>query len=167
MKRRLIAGTVAVAAVAVVAIAASVEAPSGDAIPPIWPLPATVLGAAAFALGVHTLVTDRLRPVSVAATAVTVLLAVLATAPTFNYTWHSPSASYLLLGVTVLPAALGAAVKRANRRLVWILGAAVVALGVVAGVWNTSRSVPAGLAVHLVRSVPAGLVGYALTTAVE
>lgn len=163
MKRRLVAGTVAVAAAAVVAVATGAEAPPGDAVPPVWPLPATALGAAGFALSVHTVATDRLRPASVTATTATVQLAVLATVPSLNYTLHSLSAPYILVGITVLPAALAAAAKLGRRHLALALAFGVVALGAAGGVHDESRPVLSFFAVHLARSLPAGLLGYGLT----
>jgi hypothetical protein len=153
-----------VAAALVLAVAASATGtPPGDAVPAFWPYPATAVGALALALGVHASVTERVRPRSVAATTAIVGLATAATVPAVNYTLHSASAPYILVGITVLPAALGAATKRRRRRLALALGLCVVALGVVGGGVDANRPLRSFFAAHVALSVPGGVVGYVFT----
>jgi len=160
--RRTVAGAVALVAAAVILVAARDHAPPG-AIPPIWPTPVTVLAALALATATHAAVTGRLRPNRVSATTAVVLLAVLATAPTFDYTWHSPSAPYFVVGLGALPAALGAAVKSREPRLTAALAGAALLVAVAGGAVNGGWSVPEFVGVHAAATLPAAAIGYALT----
>jgi len=160
-RRRLAAGAVAVAAAAAILVAARDHAPPG-AIPPVWPYPVTVVAALALATAAHAAVTGRPRPRTAPATAAVVLLAALATAPTFDYTWYSPSAPYFVVGLAALPAAVGAAAKHQQSRLGGALAATALLVGVAGGVVSGGWSVPEFVGVHAVASFPAAALGYAL-----
>lgn len=158
-------GAVAALGAVCLVAAAVAAAANGGTIPSFWPYPAAVLGSFALAYGVHTVVTGRFQSTSVVTTAAVVFAAMLLTTPVLDYAPGSASLPYFLVGITVLPAALGAAAKRANRRLVLVLAAAVVGLGVVAGSQNTSWSVPSFVAIDLAVSAPGALVGWRFTAA--
>ena len=160
--RRLGAGAVALVAAAVILVAAQDHAPPG-AIPPIWPIPVTVFAAVAFATAGHTAVTGRLRPNTVLATTAVVLVAILATAPTFDYTRHSPSAFYYVVALGTLPAGFGAALKHQRSRLTGALAATALVVAVAGGAVNGSWSVPEFVGIHAAASFPTAALGYALT----
>lgn len=161
-RRRTVAVAVALGAAAVILVAARDNTPAG-AIPPLWPYPVTVLAALALPTAAHTAVTGRRRPTSVRVTTAVVVLAVLATAPTFDYTWRSPSAYYFLVALGALPASFGATVKTQSFRLTGVLAVTSLVVAVAGGVANGSWTVLEFVGIHAAASLPAAGLGYALT----
>ncbi|SEW16324.1 hypothetical protein [Halobacterium jilantaiense] len=160
--RRLVAAAVVVVAAAAILVAARAQSPPG-AVPDIWPYPVTVLAAVALATAGHVAVTGRLRPTTVSATTAIALAAVVATAPTFDYTWDSQSAVYFVFGLGALPAAAGAALKRQESSLTRALVATALVTAVVAAVVNGSWSLPEFVGIHLAASLPVAALGFAFT----